>query len=147
MIFNLTIRALRYFLTILPISNTDSSAADILTIFHFPFPTWSTTFSNLLAQKFPPYSIFRPKCGWKAIECFSHFYGLITETNYEHLECFVMLETHSQVHRGQMSHICGISPLSVKFFHNTIVYSSSGVTNVTQFQAIVMIIKVLWTIF
>ena len=54
-----------------------------------------------------------------------------------------MVGTHSQVHRGQMSHICGISPLSVKFFHNTIVYSSSGVAELTQFQSIEMNIKVL----
>ena len=35
-------------------------------------------------------------------------------TNCKHLECFVTLETHSQLHRGQMSHICDISPLRVK---------------------------------
>ena len=27
-----------------------------------------------------------------------------------------MLGTHSELHRGQMSHICDISPLRVKFF-------------------------------
>ena len=43
----------------------------------------------------------------------SHFHGLITETNYEHLKRFVMLGMHSKVRRGQMSQICDISPLRV----------------------------------
>ena len=40
----------------------------------------------------PPSSIFIPKCH----QLFSHFHGLITENNYEHIECFVMLQTHSK---------------------------------------------------
>ena len=55
--------------------------------------------------KFLHYSIFRAKGG--------HFRGLIPDTNYKHLERFVMLGTHSELHRGRMSHICDISPLKV----------------------------------
>ena len=32
------------------------------------------------------------------INLFSHFHGLIPDTNYDHLECFVMLTTHSETH-------------------------------------------------
>ena len=45
--------------------------------------------------KFPPYSLFRPKGGRKTINFFSHFYGLVPDTNYKRLECFVMLGTQS----------------------------------------------------
>ena len=65
------------------------------------------------ALKFPPYSICRAKRGRKTINVFSHFHGLIPDTNYRHLECFVMLGTLSKLRRGQMSHICDISPLRV----------------------------------
>ena len=57
--------------------------------------------------KIPPYSLFRPKGG-------RNFHGLIPDTNYKHLECFITLGTHSEPRRGQMSHICDISPLRVK---------------------------------
>ena len=39
---------------------------------------------------------------WVAKNLFSHFYGLIPNTNYKSLECFVMLGTHSELRRGQM---------------------------------------------
>ena len=39
----------------------------------------------------------------KSHQLFSPFF--INDTNYEHLECFVILGTHSHVHRGQMSQI------------------------------------------
>ena len=66
--------------------------------------------------KFPPCSIFRAKGGRKTINFLSHFHWLIPDTNYKYLECFVMLGTHSELHRGQMSHIhgCDISALRVK---------------------------------
>ena len=35
--------------------------------------------------KFPPYLLFRPKGGRKTINCFSHFHGLVPDTNYKHL--------------------------------------------------------------
>ena len=35
----------------------------------------------------------------------------VPDTNYKHLEFFVMLGTHFEPRRGQMSHICEISPL------------------------------------
>ena len=35
----------------------------------------------------------------------SHYHGLIPETNYKHLECFITLGTHSQLRRGQMSYM------------------------------------------
>ena len=60
----------------------------------------------------PPYSIFRPKSGQESINIFSHFHELITETNYQHLECSITLGMHSQVCRCQLSQICDISPLS-----------------------------------
>ena len=63
--------------------------------------------------KSPPYSIFRTEDSRKTINVFSHFHGLIPDTNYKHLECFVMLGTQSELRRGQMSHICDISPLRV----------------------------------
>ena len=62
---------------------------------------------------FPPYSLFRPKDGRKTINFFTRFNGLVPDTNYKHLECFVMLGTHSKPRRGQMSHICDISALRV----------------------------------
>ena len=65
--------------------------------------------------KLPPYSLFRPKGSRKTINIFSHFHGLVPDTNYKHLECFVMLGTHSEQRRGQMLHICDISALRVKF--------------------------------
>ena len=64
--------------------------------------------------KFPPYSLLRAKGGRKTINFFSHFHGLIPDTIYEHLDWFVMIGTHSELRRGQMSHICDISPLRVK---------------------------------
>ena len=67
-----------------------------------------------LTLKFPSYSLFRPKGGRKTINIFSHFHGLVPDTNYKHLECFVMLGTHSEPHRGQMSHICDICAQRVK---------------------------------
>ena len=63
--------------------------------------------------KFPPYSLCRPKGSRKTINFFTHFHGLVPHTNYKHLECFVMLGIHSEPRRGQMSHICDISPLRV----------------------------------
>ena len=50
----------------------------------------------------------------ETINFFIHFHGLIPDTNYKHLECFVRIGTHSELHRGQMLHICDISPLRVK---------------------------------
>ena len=41
-------------------------------------------------------------------QCFSHFHGLVPDTNYKHLECSVMLGTHSEPRRGEMSHIYNI---------------------------------------
>ena len=67
------------------------------------------------AVKIPPIVLFRPKGGRKTVNIFSHFHGLLPDTNYKHLECFVMLGTHSEPRRGQMSHICDISPLRVKY--------------------------------
>ena len=71
--------------------------------------------------KFPSCSTFRGKGGQKTINVFSHFHGLIPNTNYKHLECFIMLGTHSKLCRGQMSHICDISPLRVKIVFITLV--------------------------
>ena len=65
--------------------------------------------------KFPPYLLFTPKGSRKTINVFSHFHGLIPDTKYKHLECFVMLGTHSELRKGQMSHICDISTLRVKY--------------------------------
>ena len=65
--------------------------------------------------KFPPYSLFRPKGGRKTINFLTHFHGFVPDTNYKHLECFVMLGTLSEPRKGQMSHICDISALRVKF--------------------------------
>ena len=73
-----------------------------------------------LPLKFSPCSIFRPKGSQKTIKCFSNFHGLIPDTSYKHLECFVRLGTHSQLRRGQMSHICDISPLRVNSNRNLI---------------------------
>ena len=67
--------------------------------------------------KFPPYSLFRPKGGRKTINFFTHFHGFVPDTNYKHLECFVMLGTLSEPRTGQMSHICDISTLRVKYAH------------------------------
>ena len=66
--------------------------------------------------KFPPYSLFRTKGGRKTINVFSHFHGIMPDNNYKHFECFVMLGTHSEPRRGQMSHICDISPLRVNAY-------------------------------
>ena len=65
--------------------------------------------------QFHPCSIFRAKGGQKTI---NYFHGLIPDTNYKHFECFVMLGTHSEPHRGQMSHIhvCDISALRINMF-------------------------------
>ena len=41
----------------------------------------------------------------KTINFFSHFHALISDTNYKHLECFVMLGTHSELRMSQMSHV------------------------------------------
>ena len=71
--------------------------------------------------KFPPYSLFSPKGGPKNHQLFTHFHGLVPDTNYKHLECFVMLGTHSEPRRGQMSHICDISPLRVNLETTNIV--------------------------
>ena len=64
--------------------------------------------------QFSPYSIFWPKGSQKTINSFSHFHGLMPDNNYKHFKCFVILATHSKPCRGQMSHICDISPLRVK---------------------------------
>ena len=56
----------------------------------------------------------RAKDDQKTINLLSHFHGLIPDTNYKHLECFIMLGTHFETHRCQMSHICDFSALSVK---------------------------------
>ena len=56
----------------------------------------------------------QPKGGRKTITLFSNFHGVVPDTNYKHLECFIMLGTHSKLCWGQMSHICDISPLRVK---------------------------------
>ena len=62
--------------------------------------------------KFTPHSIFRAKGGQKTINVFSHFHGL-SLTQIINVWC-IMLGAHSQLRRGQMSHICDISPLRVK---------------------------------
>ena len=49
----------------------------------------------------------------KAIKMFSHFRGLIPDTNYECLECFITLGTHSQLRGGQILHIRDLNSLSV----------------------------------
>ena len=46
--------------------------------------------------KFSPYSLFRAKGSRNTINIFSHFHGLVPDTNYKHLECFIMLGTHSK---------------------------------------------------
>ena len=63
--------------------------------------------------KIPPYSLFRPNGSQKSSKFFSHFYGLVPDTNYKNLEGFVMLVTHSEPRRSETSHICDISPLRV----------------------------------
>ena len=60
-----------------------------------------------------PYSLFRPKGGRKTSNVLNHFHGFVPDTNYKHLECFVMPGTLSELRRGQMSHICDISALRV----------------------------------
>ena len=74
--------------------------------------------ANTPLLKFPPYSLFRLKGGRKTIIFFSHFHGLVPDTNYKHLECFVMLGTHSERPNrvGVKCHtdICDISALRVK---------------------------------
>ena len=49
------------------------------------------------------------KGGWKPSTFFNNFHGVMPDNNCEHFECFVMLGTHSKLHRGQVSHICVIS--------------------------------------
>ena len=55
------------------------------------------------------------------------------DTNYKHLEYFVMLGTHSEPRRGEMSHICDISPLRVNFCSsgNVIINVSPSVTGIS----------------
>ena len=60
------------------------------------------------------YSSCRPKGSRKTSNVLGRFYGLVPDTNYKHLESFVMLRTHSEPRRGEMSHICDISLLRVK---------------------------------
>ena len=64
--------------------------------------------------EFPPYSSCRPKGSRKTINFLGHFHGLVPDTNYEHLESFVMIGTHSEPRRGEMSLTCDISLLRVK---------------------------------
>ena len=119
----ITLRGLSLNFTILLFSNTGSSAADCFATVRFLYLKLGSFCNNkkILScthfkppltgghphLKFPLYSTFRAKGGRKTT-------GLIADTNYEHLECFVMLGMHSQLHRGQMSHIYNISPLRVK---------------------------------
>ena len=72
------------------------------------------------------YLLFRPKGGLKAINDFSHFCGLIPDTHSKHLECFVKIGTHSELHRGQMSHICDISPPRVNYMFSELIYTSDN---------------------
>ena len=65
--------------------------------------------------KFPPYSLFRPKGGRKTIKFLTHFHGFVPDTNYKHLECFVMLGTLSEPRSSQMSYIFDISALRVNY--------------------------------
>ena len=67
--------------------------------------------------KIPPYSLLtcRPKASQKTTNSFSHFRGLVPDTNYKHLECFVMLGKHSEPRRGRISHICDINALRVNY--------------------------------
>ena len=68
------------------------------------------------ALKSPPPNPPPPRTrylGQRAAKKPSTFYGLVPDTNYKHLECFIMLGTHSEPRGGQMSHICDISPLRV----------------------------------
>ena len=46
--------------------------------------------------KFPPCSVIRAKGGQKTIN-FLAIFMCLSDTNYEHLECFVMLGTHSKL--------------------------------------------------
>ena len=55
--------------------------------------------------KFPLHSLFRPK---GSVNVFSHFHRLMPDNNYKHLKCFVMVGTHSEPHRNQMSHISAL---------------------------------------
>ena len=60
----------------------------------------------------PPIVYILAKVWSKSIHFFSYFCWLMTESICEHLECFVMLGTQSQVHKGQMSQICiGYNPV------------------------------------
>ena len=58
---------------------------------------------------------FGQRAAKKTINSFSHFHGLMRDNNYKHFEWFVMLGTHFEPHRGQMSHICDIHCIYV--FH------------------------------
>ena len=64
--------------------------------------------------KFPPLLIIYAKGRPKNHQLFYPFHGFVPDTNYKHLECFIMLGTLSKPRRGQMSHICDISALRVK---------------------------------
>ena len=62
----------------------------------------------------------KPQIAWAARgaspknhQRFTHFHGFVPHTNYKHFECFATLGTHSELCRGQMSHICDISPIRV----------------------------------
>ena len=75
-----------------------------------------TPFAHPLTRRHPPlkcpHSLYLRQRGPKNHRLFKAFF--MDYTNYKPLECFVTLGTHSQLHRGQMSHICDIGPLKVK---------------------------------
>ena len=58
-----------------------------------------------LPLKFTLYSLFRPKGSCKTINIFNHYRGLVPDTNYKHLECFIMLGTHSELQRGHVTYM------------------------------------------
>ena len=58
-----------------------------------PAPLRTPTNRGTPYLKIPLYSIFRAKGSQKTINVFSHFHGLIPDTNYKHLECFTMQGT------------------------------------------------------
>ena len=65
------------------------------------WPLWTMLYNS-------PYTLY---LGQSEMERHRNVHGLITETNYEDFKRFIMLGTFYQVHRGQMSQICDISPL------------------------------------
>ena len=69
--------------------------------------------------KIPPYFIFRPKCSRNSINICSHFHAWVSfkPIMYEYFKCIIMVGTHSEVYRGQMSQICDISPLRVNLIN------------------------------